>query len=87
MRVNDLQNDQKVRARWGRAGREGPNWGPWRDVQLFVQRSKGRVAVVALKDISWAECSEDDLCSPSGDLQNAYFLVEDYYLEIEGLTR
>jgi len=41
---------------------------------------------VSLKGINWPEATLDDLCPPKGNEKNAYFLVEDYYLEIEGLS-
>jgi hypothetical protein len=87
MRVDDLQDGQVVRARWGRAGRAAPNWGPWQDVALYVQRHMGKVVCVTLRDISWAEGDARDLVGPDEWQKNAYFVVEDYYLEIEGLTR
>lgn len=87
MKIGDLQDGQVVRARWGRAGEEAPNWGPWKDVRLTVQRHKGKVVLVTLKDFPWAEGTERDLAGPDAGQKNAYFVVEDYYLEIEGLTR
>ena len=87
MKVEDLQDNQVVRARWGRAGAEAPAWGPWQDARLYVQRHKGKVVLVTLKDHSWAEGGPRDLAGPDEWQKNAYFVVEDYYLEIEGLTR
>jgi len=87
MRVDDLQDGQVVRARWGRAGEEGPAWSPWQDARLSVQRHKSKVVCVTLKDHAWAEAGPDDLAGPDEWQKNAYFVVEDYYLEIEGLTR
>jgi len=86
VKVTDLQDGQVVRARWGRAGREGPDWGPWQDVPLYVQRHMGKVVCVTLQDIAWAEGDERDLSPPAEGEKNAYFVVEDYYLEIDGLT-
>ena len=81
MQIQDLRNGQAVRARWGRAGEEDVNWGPWQDVTLFVQRHKDRIVAISLVDVPWAEYGP-------GDFNRNYsvFLVEDYYLEIEGLT-
>ena len=87
MKVNDLEDGQVVSARWGSAGKEAPDWGPWVQVRLAVQRAKGKVVLVTLKDFGWVEASEQDLCDPDEGSKNAYFLVEDQYLEIEGLTR
>lgn len=85
MKVDELQDGQVVRARWGRAGRNDVVWGPWRDTPLAVQQHQNRVVLVTLKGRNWAEATPDDLCAPRGAQKNAYFLVEDYYLEIEGL--
>jgi hypothetical protein len=84
MRISDLQDNQVVRARWGRAGRTAPDFGPWRDAPLYVQRdNKGNVVVVALRlppGEDWAEYNPRDF-------QGGLFVAEDYYLEIEGLAQ
>lgn len=85
MKLEELEDGQTVRARWGRAGEEAPNWGPWQEVRLHVQRHKGRIVLVALKDVAWAEAGPRDLCPPDDGSENAYFVVEDYYLEIDQL--
>ena len=81
MKIADLQKDQTVRCRTGRAGRAAAEYGPWREAALYVQRNaKGQVVLVTLRDGSTAEFSP-------GDFEPSYkeFCVEDYYLQIEGL--
>jgi hypothetical protein len=85
VKLNDLQDGQVVRARWGRAGTEAPAWGIWQNVELFVQRYQDRVAIIGLKNVAWAEYGTRDLCRPDVSSTNAHFLVEDYFLEVEGL--
>lgn len=94
MKLADLQHDQQVQVRCGRAGRESPQWGEWHAAKLHIQRDArfagrspkaGGVAVLALKTlddkpVDWAEYDGDDF-----DPKHKVFLVEDYYLEIEGL--
>jgi hypothetical protein len=51
MRVSDLPNGQVVRARWERYrdNMTYPDWCPWQDVRLDVQRNRrGEVVVVTL---------------------------------------
>jgi len=86
MKVSDLQHGQVVRARWGRAGENAPNWCEWTDVSLHVQRHQGCVTLVALQRVDWAEATPRDFCPPDEFSPNGMFLVEDYYLEIEGLV-
>ncbi len=93
MRVSELQDRQTVRARWGRAGEEDVNWGPWQDATLYVQRFQGQVACVGLRNVPWAEYGPRDFVEAKDAYQggergapNGLFLVEDYYLEVEGLT-
>lgn len=87
MKIGELQDGQVVRARWGRAGEEDVNWGPWKDVPLYIQRHKDRVTCIALKDINWAEYGPDDFNPDYANPKFGVFLAEDYYLQIEGLTR
>jgi hypothetical protein len=83
MEIKDLQNGQVVRARKGRPGRENVCWEPWHDVQLYVQRtSGGEICVITFADGSWAEYDPQDF-----DPTYGIFLVEDYYLEIQGLGK
>ncbi len=98
MKLEDLKDGQTVRARWGRAGDTDVKWGAWKDVQLFVQTSvekksrQPKIAIVALKDVNWAEYGVGDF-TPAKDAyqngvrgaSNGIFLTEDYYLEIDGL--
>lgn len=86
MKLDELQNRQLVRARWGRAGTTGPRWSLWRPVQLTVQRhDNGHITLVALQSANWTEYTPYDIFAPTEGQKNAYLLVEDYYLEIEGL--
>jgi hypothetical protein len=85
MKVDELQDGGVVKARWGRAGREGPNWCAWQHVELRVQRNgRGKVVLIGLKGgRDWADYDpRHDLEKSSGLLIN-----EDYYLEIDGLTK
>lgn len=84
MRLDELQDHQKVIARTGRGGRNSVEWDDWAEHTLYVQHDrKGTVCVVTLRDMSWAEASPQDLCRhPEGDI----LLVEDYYLQIKSLN-
>lgn len=82
MRINELKDGQTVRGRWGRAGPEAVNWGQWRDVALHIQLDRqGNVALIALKGTNWAEYTPTDYSQKYNE-----FVVEDYYLQIEGLS-
>jgi len=83
MKIDELVLGQTVTARWGRAGPEDVKWGPWKDVQLHVQKGKdSKVAIIGLKGVNWAEYGPGDYARNNGGM----FLVEDYYLQIQGLT-
>lgn len=88
MRLDDLQDGQRVQARRCRAGEA---WGPWMEVVLHIERAPntpanrkkkrvGELAVLALKGVDWAEYAQRDF-HPDARV----FVAEDYYLEIEGL--
>lgn len=92
MKINDLRNGQTVVARWGRyvATKDEPDWCPWKNVSLYVQRdAKGQIVMIALQGEEWAEYDpRHDYyeAHPSGFPPSpAGLLCEDYYLEIEGL--
>lgn len=83
MKVDELQDGQTVRARWGRAGKEGPDWNDWQEVDLRIQRNgKGAVVLIDLRGgRDWAAYD------PRHDLERSGLLVnEDFYLEIDGLS-
>lgn len=80
MRIGDLTHGEVVVLRKGRGGRTGVSWGPWHSARLHVQRRKnGTLGVLAIQGENWAEYGEETY--EGGML----FLVEDYYLEIQGL--
>ena len=88
MKISDLKDGRIVRARWGRAG----ELGPWKDVPLYIQLDhKGNVCLIALRlpdGEDWAEYSPRDFYSPSSvHVGQGLFIAEDYYLEIDGLTK
>jgi len=88
MNINDLKNGQVVMARTGRAGKTAVKWdnnGQFVEHILYVQQTKqGQVCTVTTTNTDWAEGGPDDLCSTQ-DGQGATFVVEDYYLQIQGL--
>ena len=91
MKISELQNNQTVIARIGRAGRTGVEWEKnpisnqeWNPLTLYVQKDpKGKLCIITLKDQSWAEASLNDFC-PDSHLGGT-FVVEDYYLQIANL--
>lgn len=87
MKLEELQDGQTVQARLGRAGRTRVEWeGGFEPHTLYVQRHKGKVIIVTLRDVSWAEGSPRDLCFDEGNEEGGTFVVEDWYLQIKGLT-
>lgn len=76
MNINKLKNGQIVTARWGRTGREAPEWNNWQDAELYVQFHNDKICIITLKNEVWAEYSPDDY-------DDGIFLTEDYYLEIK----
>ena len=80
MRIEDLQDGQEYKIRLGRAGEESANWGEWGMRKLYVQRHKGKIVVIALKDECWAEYRPSDYSPYYNE-----FLCEDYYMQIEGI--
>jgi hypothetical protein len=85
MTVGTLTDGQTVRYRAGRYrdDMDRPDWEPWTEGMIYVQRDgKGQVCVLALKDrLDWAEY--DPRHSPP---ENSTLEAGGYYLEIEGLT-
>ena len=99
MKVAELQDQQEVRNRIGRAGdgdATGPSWRPWDTGKLFVNRRekdlparlRGRCAYWAAGDITGLTIRDKGWAEyTQADYQgNGLFLAEDYYLEIEGLV-
>ena len=87
MKINDLQNQQVVRYRLGRAGRHAVEWEDWIEGPLYIQRFKNQVTTLVpeLKNGAWAEYDpRRDYC-PQTD-GSGLLLAEDYYMEIEGLN-
>ena len=89
-RIDALTDGQTVTARWGRAGREAPEWGKWRKVKLYVQRTTqaykgvpaGTICTIALRDVNWAEYDPRGYdAQVTGDTLE--LLAEDYYCEIK----
>jgi hypothetical protein len=81
MKIDELQDGQMLRFRCGRAGAEDVLWQPWTNGGITVQRHTNRVVILGLRDVTWAEYAPSDY-----DPHHNLFLVEDYYLQIEGLT-
>jgi hypothetical protein len=88
MQIQELKNGQMVKARCGRAGSTNVKWGSWRTATLYVQSTVPsrkfpvpKVVLLSLQDGgNGAEYRPEDFC-PADNC----FMVEDYYLEIEGL--
>ena len=49
---------------------------------VAAEAKKGKVAIIGLKGVNWAEYGPGDYERNNGGM----FLVEDYYLQIQGLT-
>ncbi len=58
------------------------HWPAWRQEQLFVQRHKGQVVIVTMKNTDWAEYDprHHDVIVLNGNL---HFAAEDYWMEIK----
>lgn len=82
MKIDQLVHGQKYTVRCGRRGDENVKWEPWQELALHIQREKktGKVAIVGLIGKNWAEYGPDNY-----EARHGLFLVEDYYLQIEGL--
>ena len=87
MKINELQDNQIVTLRTGRAGRHAVEWGMWRPATLYVQRNKkGEIVDIAIKSENWAEYNpKHDYNPPSEYHPHGVFTAEDYYMEIDGL--
>jgi hypothetical protein len=82
--LKNLQDGDIVRARWGRSGREKVNWGRWQPVTLYIEKYKGEIVTLALKDKNWAEYDPRNSLDTYHIGSGVYQLVaEDYYLEID----
>lgn len=94
MTLLELANGQVVTARHGRAERDGAHWEDWRQAVLYVVRRTEELSnslrkrstspnvgdiITIVADGCDCEYSQGDYC---GD---GVFMVEDYYLQIEGL--
>lgn len=83
MKIADMENGAVYHIRTGRYRDDmyDPDWSPWRDAALYVQRDpKDRVCVIALTDEGWAEYDPRHDKPRHGTLE-----TEGYYLEIDGL--
>jgi hypothetical protein len=76
---NRLETGTKIKAHLGKASDDGVEWRLEGVFELYVQKdSKGKVTLIALKDVDWAEYYV------VADYQgNNLFINEDYYLEIK----
>lgn len=102
MKLADLQNDQVVTLRLGRyVGGDAiePAWGPWHQEPIYVARrteplpksmlrrryvrspNVGDILTLVPKDTPWAEYGQEDYHPDTNT-----WCVEDYYMQIEGLT-
>lgn len=79
LRLEDLQDGQEVHVRTARyrEGTDGPEWSGWEKAALRVQRHKGKVVALTLRDRSWAEYTPADF-----SVHYMTFEAEGYYMEI-----
>ena len=99
MTLADLKEGQTVRCRHGRAGESRVNWCPWHDAKILYLRRREVDLPARLRKRAWrgeawkagaiitlvvegwsAEYSQ-------ADFFDGTFTAEDWYLEIEGLTK
>lgn len=99
MTINELQDQQEVRYRLGRAGdgwSTGPSWKPWTTGKLFVNRREHDLPAAQRQRCGYWRAG-DILGLTVRDIGwaeyvqtdyqgNGLFVAEDYYLEIEGLV-
>lgn len=91
MRLSELQDNQKVEYKAYRAADDKPS--DWQTGYLYLirrnrtirQHSAGDILTIAIRDIVCAEYGEQDYFPPSKFEPSGVFLVEDWYLEINGL--
>ena len=87
MKLNELNDNDIVNVRCGRAGRESVEWGKWNNETLYVQKHNEKPVVITLRSWPWAEAGTSDLKGINyDDPQGGIIVVEDYYLQIRGLT-
>lgn len=88
MTLNDLNNQDIVEARCGRAGRERVEWQPWNNICLYIQKDNGgNICLLTIQNGSWAEAGKSDIASTDySNEDGGIIMVEDYYLQILGLT-
>ena len=87
MRISELNDNDIVRARCGRAGRIAVKWDDWGDETIYIQKHNGEIIILTLRSRVWAEVGQDDLNSIDfDDTLGGIIVVEDWYLQIEGLT-
>jgi|WetSurSiteA1Bulk_404760.scaffolds.fasta_scaffold00108_9 hypothetical protein len=83
MKFEDLQDGDVVKARWGRAGRERVNWSKWQDTPLYIEKYKGEIVTLALRNKdNWAEYSPRHQKESTEPGKPILLIAEDYYLEI-----
>lgn len=88
MKLCDLQDNQRITFRLGRAGESRVKWGFWQNGDLYLARREtackghpaGEILTLAIREVVWAEYGQDDFDSTFN-----IFVNEDYYLEIQGL--
>lgn len=88
MKLNDLNHGDIVRLRTGRAGRERIEWSEWTEAALYIQKlANGQITLLTVDNGCWAEAGTSDLnCTDYDQTEGGVIMVEDYYLQISGLT-
>jgi len=90
MTINDLQNNQIVTYRLGRAGRSKVEWEDWQTGPIYVRRREipykkhpagELLTLVPIIEDAWAEYGLGDYMGGNT------FLCEDYYMEIKDLNQ
>lgn len=97
MKLSELYDGQIVEYRLGRAGEHNVNWGEWKTGPIVVFRRQkdykrgktlhpaGEILILTPKNDVWAQHGEKQEFAE--DTEGGYFVTEDYYMQIKGLTR
>ena len=86
MKLSDLQNDQQVRARCGRADRTSTRWGPWFYRKLRVERdARGEITTIAILMLDGAALEWPEYLASDFDPESKVFANNGHFLEIEDL--
>ena len=78
MDINQLENGHKIMGKLGHdAGESEPKWSYEGEIELYIQKHKGKIVLITCLNTDWAEYGVNDFHEPSST-----FETEGYYMKV-----